>query len=134
MKITSAGEPVSPVDALWRKPYEVLVIGCFPGFPLDSGGSLRSFSSALDDDDPALNNVNKDGIKRRVLAAVPDVHSRKPNLRELFERVFFVDCQYSAMEVFARYLTAGWWACGDEVVRFNEDVWWAAAAADLDDL
>lgn len=115
LKITTEGEPVSPVDALWRKPYEVLVIGrAVSG--VGSSVSGDGCGSALQDDDTA--------IKRRVIAAVPDVHSRKPNLRELFERVFFAGCEYVAMEVFARHLTAGWWACGDEVVRFNEDVWW----------
>ena len=64
-------------------------------------------------------------ITRRVIAAVPDVHSRKPGLRELFERMFFsTSTGYSALEVFARNLTAGWWACGNEVLKFTEEGWW----------
>src|SRR5690606_27056800 len=27
VKITASGEPVTPLDGLWRKPYEILIIG-----------------------------------------------------------------------------------------------------------
>ena len=118
VKTTTKGEPVTALDGVWRKPYEILVIGMKP---------------------VASDNVNADNITRRVIAAVPDIHSRKPNLRELFERRFFTstssmedrstngDIPYSALEVFARNLTAGWWACGDEVLKFNSEEWWAEA-------
>ena len=107
------------MDGIWRKPYEILVIGRKPANMADA---------------PV------DGITRRVIAAVPDVHSRKPNLRELFERLFFASpspspsggstgMPYSALEVFARNLTAGWWACGDEVLRFNANDWWIQPGA-----
>lgn len=97
IKTTTNGEPITPVDGLWRKPYEILVIG--------------------------KRDANVGGVTRRVIAAVPDVHSRKPNLRELFEKMFSVGSSYSALEVFARNLTAGWWACGDEVLKFNAKDW-----------
>jgi hypothetical protein len=50
-------------------------------------------------------------------------------LREVLETVFLGPSDdhrdgYSALEVFARNLTAGWWACGDEVLKFNQDTWW----------
>lgn len=123
IKTTVKGEPVTPVDGLWRKPYEILIIGkrCHgPGERQQTG-------------------TTSDGKTRRVIAAVPDVHSRKPNLREIFERVFFSSpspspkggtssgyqhVEYSAVEVFARNLTAGWWACGNEVLKFNWEGWW----------
>ncbi|KAL2814068.1 MT-A70 family [Aspergillus cavernicola] len=126
VKTTIDGEPVTPISGLWRKPYEVLVIG-------KKQQQQHAVFSASDSDS---------GILRRVIAAVPDVHSRKPNLREVFERVFFVDdgpgsdsslgmlgssacgIRYSALEVFARNLTAGWWACGNEVLKFNSEEWW----------
>ncbi|PYH47781.1 MT-A70 family [Aspergillus saccharolyticus JOP 1030-1] len=108
VKTTTEGEPITPVEALWRKPYEILVIG-------------RRVDSAPD------NNV----ITRRVIAAVPDIHSRKPNLREVFEQVFLLGgppdeagMRYTALEVFARNLTAGWWAVGDEALKFNSEEWW----------
>ncbi|KAI9045059.1 MT-A70 family [Aspergillus affinis] len=102
IKVTTSGEPVTPVDGVWRKPYEILIIGENMG-----------------------ENQRRDPV-RRVIAAVPDVHSRKPNLKEIFERLFF-SCPghtYAALEVFARNLTAGWWVCGDEVLKFNAQEWW----------
>ena len=102
IKTTTNGESITPVDGLWRKPYEVLIIG------------------------KRLHSMGEGNVTRRVIAAVPDVHSRKPGLRELFEKVFLSNSTagYSALEVFARNLTAGWWACGDEVLKFNEEEWW----------
>ncbi|KAL3476246.1 MT-A70-domain-containing protein [Aspergillus californicus] len=111
VKTTTDGHPVTPIEGLWRKPYEVLVIG----------------------KKQPLAEVSAEGVQTRVIVAVPDVHSRKPNLREVFERIFFsgsstaqgqCGVQYSALEVFARNLTAGWWACGNEVLKFNSEEWW----------
>lgn len=110
IKTTTKGQPVTTLRGLWRQPFEVLVLG-------------------------KLGKQN-DTIRRRIIAAVPDIHSRKPNLKELVEQIFFpsgdaTDGQsgvraYEALEVFARNLTAGWWACGDEVLRFNWDGWWTS--------
>ncbi|PYH84874.1 MT-A70-domain-containing protein, partial [Aspergillus uvarum CBS 121591] len=126
VKTTTEGEPITPVGALWRKPYEILVIG-------RKRAEIGPPASASRDDDghPAA-KAGEDGITRRVIAAVPDVHSRKPNLREVFEQVFFYDesprdnaeMRYTALEVFARNLTAGWWAVGDEALKFNAEQWW----------
>ncbi|GKZ17296.1 methyltransferase-like protein 4 [Aspergillus brasiliensis] len=109
LKITTDGRPITELGGLWRKPYEVLVIG----------GRVQSQVHGKGD------------VVRRVVAAVPDVHSRKPNLKGLFERMFFSSgvagvsvLPYSALEVFARNLTAGWWACGDDVLKFNSEEWW----------
>lgn len=114
IKTTENGELVSPLDGLWRKPYEVL----FLGRPKKN-----------------IEKAHKEPIKR-VIAAVPDEHSRKPNLKEILELLFFRDQgnearytpmnikQYTALEVFARNLTAGWCACGNDVLKFNADQWW----------
>ncbi|KAJ5102757.1 hypothetical protein N7532_003286, partial [Penicillium argentinense] len=101
VKVTADGRPVYPLDGIVKKPYEILMVG------------RRS-------------SRNKVDVTRRVIVAVPDVHSRKPNLRELFEKVFFAGggCGYSALEMFARNLTAGWWACGDQAIKFNMEDWW----------
>lgn len=118
IKTTMQGEPVTPLEGLWRKPYEILVIG--KRGENGSGGNPTG--------DPS-------SPRRRLIAGVPDVHSRKPNLKELFESVFFDSSssssarglrriRYSALEVFARNLTAGWCACGDEVLKFNHEEWW----------
>ncbi|GAB1195245.1 hypothetical protein APSETT444_004500 [Aspergillus pseudonomiae] len=119
IKTTTKGDPITPLDGLWRKPYEVLIIG------------MRRHLQQQ------ANSPGKRGdgvITRRFIAGVPDVHSRKPNLKEVFEKVFFADASpspmsedrtaYSALEVFARNLTAGWWACGDEALKFNSKEWW----------
>ncbi|KAL4754462.1 hypothetical protein BDW72DRAFT_166223 [Aspergillus terricola var. indicus] len=127
IKTTVQGEPVTPIEGLWRKPYEVLVIG------KKEPETATNF----------IESTDAKGVLRRVIAAVPDVHSRKPNLKAIFERVFFTGSSesadigpdtgtgvseqilsYTALEVFARNLTAGWWACGNEVLKFNSESWW----------
>lgn len=117
IKTTENGELVSPLDGMWRKPYEVL----FWGRPKK---------------DTEKSHEKQDPIKR-IIAAMPDEHSRKPNLKELLELLFFQEEQgnkahvtatyikrYTALEVFARNLTAGWHACGNDVLKFNADRWW----------
>ncbi|KAE8447163.1 hypothetical protein EG329_010994 [Mollisiaceae sp. DMI_Dod_QoI] len=98
LKTTVKGEPVCALDSVWRKPYEILLIG--------KRGAPQS----------------KD-IKRRVLIGVPDLHSRKPNLKGLFEHMIQKE-EYEALEIFARNMTAGWWAWGNEVLKFQMDSYW----------
>jgi N6-adenosine-specific RNA methylase IME4 len=104
LKITSGGEPICPLNSKWRKPYEVLLIG--------------------------RRIVNEDmtegpEVKRRVLIAVPDLHSRKPNIGSLIEQVTGrVEGTYEALEIFARNLTAGWWGWGDEALKFQMSKNW----------
>lgn len=117
IKTTVSGQPVSAIDGLWRKPYEILVIG----------RDRRGWNSGRPEDaDSTTAAAAAADIIRRVIAGVPDIHSRKPNLKELFERLFFAErrSRYDALEVFARNLTAGWCACGDEVLKFNFEEWW----------
>ena len=101
LKITAAGLPVTQIDGLWRKPYEVLLIG-------------RKHSKGA----PWSNS----DVQRRVIVAVPDLHSRKPHLKSLIES--FLPVAYRALEVFARNLTAEWCSWGDEVLRYNWDNHW----------
>ncbi|CRG90589.1 hypothetical protein PISL3812_07633 [Talaromyces islandicus] len=107
LKVTENGEPVLPLDGLWRKPYEVLLIG------------TPKTETGLKGSKPL----------KRLLVAVSDIHSRKPNLKELFENLFFSTHDtiqtYTALEVFARTLTSGWYSCGNDVLRFNGDQWWS---------
>ncbi|OAX83714.1 hypothetical protein ACJ72_01914 [Emergomyces africanus] len=126
VKTTVDGQPASPPDGLWRRPYEVLIL------------AHKDKHVTQDSKGEAANGPCE--IKRRVIVAVPDIHSRKPNVKELVENIFFSPPTeavsgaqrggenppraYSALEVFARNLTAGWWACGDEVIRFNWKGWW----------
>ena len=100
IKTTIKGEPVSQLDGVWRRPYEALLL----------------FRNALPTGIP----------KRRVIAAVPDLHSRKPNLKTILEELLPSD--YSALELFARSLTAGWWSWGDEVLKFQHESQWETHA------
>ncbi|KAJ5635629.1 uncharacterized protein N7484_008942 [Penicillium longicatenatum] len=127
IKITADGQAVCPLDGLWRKPYEILVIGRKD--PISAVSDLGYATSQGKTDTINLLDVDPSTITRRVIAAVPDLHSRKPNLKPIFERVLFgvsdsTRKSYSALEVFARSLTSEWWACGNEVVKFNaRDNW-----------
>ncbi|KAI5362907.1 putative DNA methylase, N-6 adenine-specific, S-adenosyl-L-methionine-dependent methyltransferase [Septoria linicola] len=108
LKTTAKGEPVTPLEGTWngRKPYEVLLIG-------------RKRPAHI---------LPKEGIKRRVLIGVPDLHSRKPCLKEMIEDLIGHDGK--TLEVFARYLVSGWWSWGDECVKFNWNGFWRAESAD----
>ncbi|KAK1087551.1 hypothetical protein LTR33_000994 [Friedmanniomyces endolithicus] len=108
LKTTGQGEPVTPLDALWRKPYEVLLLG-----------RRRRIDRTHGSNDPA-----EVDIMRRVLMGVPDLHSRKPCLKELIEPLLPSSDDYRALEVFARYLVTGWWSWGDECIKFNSGYCW----------
>ncbi|KAF6233990.1 hypothetical protein HO173_007820 [Letharia columbiana] len=101
LKTTVGGLPITQIDGLWRKPYEVLLLG--------RKGSDEAQSPDSD-------------VRRRVVVAVPDLHSRKPHLKTLIEP--FIPASYRALEVFARNLTAEWWSWGDEVLKYNWDGHW----------
>lgn len=115
VKITKDGEPMCDINGSWRKPYEILLVG-----RKTPDGREKAGSSEVEEE--------KTGIKRRVIFAVPDIHSRKPNLKELFENVDFVPDlkDYEALEIFARNMTAGWWAWGNEVIEFQKKEYWVS--------
>ncbi|KAI9848040.1 MAG: hypothetical protein M1837_001142 [Sclerophora amabilis] len=113
IKTTASGQPITDLDSTWRKPYEILLLG-------------RRRSDFDDVQQSSPPNDDSQTKQRRVIAGVPDLHSRKPSLKELISP-FMPDPQdYRALEVFARNLTAGWWAWGNEVLKFNEDSFWRA--------
>ncbi|KAM0256278.1 hypothetical protein ACHAQJ_005043 [Trichoderma viride] len=98
LKVTSSGEPLFDIESTWRKPWETLLIAKRIGAKAPST------------------------LKPQVIVAVPDVHSRKPNLRRLFQDALGQD--YPALEVFARSLTSGWWSWGDQVLQFQTSEHW----------
>lgn len=98
LKVTITGEPIVDIHSTWRKPWERLLIA------RRRGSNIMPSS------------------RGRVLVSVPDLHSRKPNLRGLFEDVFTPG--FMGLEVFARNLTAGWWSWGDEVLKFQQSEHW----------
>lgn len=108
LKTTAHGEPVTQLSNLWRKPYEVLLLG------------RRR--------DPTTENRRETHpprkLKRRVIMAVPDLHSRKPCLKEMIEPLMSDSKNYRALEVFARHLVTGWWSWGDECIKFNWEGFW----------
>ncbi|KAF2747400.1 MT-A70-domain-containing protein [Sporormia fimetaria CBS 119925] len=108
VKTTAKGEPMFSIDSQYRKPYEILLLG-------------RAAPNAWTKMEHAVE------VKRRIVAAVPDLHSRKPCLKELVEE--FLPEGYAALEVFARYLVAGWTCWGNEVLKFNWEEEWERGAA-----
>ncbi|KAF2264496.1 MT-A70-domain-containing protein [Lojkania enalia] len=105
IKTTTTGEPMYCMDKVWRKPYETLLLA------RAAPNSWTKMETA-----PI--------ITRKIIAAVPDIHSRKPCLKELIEP--YLPTDYSALEVFSRYLVKGWTSWGNEVIKFNWDHYWAA--------
>lgn len=104
LKVTPYGEPVTTLDGLWRKPYEVLLLFCRQAAAHGGQSYLPEYPE----------------VTRRVVIAVPDIHSRKPCLKELLKPPLVPE-EYTALEIFARNLTAGWWSWGNEVLKFNEE-------------
>ncbi|KIW11883.1 hypothetical protein PV08_09156 [Exophiala spinifera] len=96
IKVTAHGQPVTPLDGLWRRPYEVLLL----------------FRKRHSDVNP----------RRRIIAAVPDLHSRKPCMKALLQDL--LPPQPQVLELFARNLTAGWCSWGDEVLKFQHESHW----------
>ncbi|KAF2216820.1 hypothetical protein CERZMDRAFT_108740 [Cercospora zeae-maydis SCOH1-5] len=102
LKTTTRGEPVTPLEGTWngKRPYEVLLVA-------------RKRTS---------NTTETGEIKRRVVIAVPDLHSRKPCLKKMIETLIGTDGD--VLEIFARHLVAGWWSWGNECVKFNWEGYW----------
>jgi N6-adenosine-specific RNA methylase IME4 len=120
VKVTQAGEPVFDVESAYRKPWERLLVARRRG---GGGGGRGGGGESGMAQTPGTEPAQKTAVTPRVIAAVPDVHSRKPNLRALFADV--LPQGFTAMEVFARNLTAGWWCWGDDVLRFQGGEWWS---------
>ncbi|KAL6244175.1 hypothetical protein RBB50_009045 [Rhinocladiella similis] len=98
IKVTTQGLPVMPLNGLWRRPYEVLLL-----FRRREPGTKP---------------------QRRIIAAVPDLHSRKPCLKVLLEEL--LPPQPQVLELFARSLIAGWYSWGDEVLKFQRETHWTS--------
>ncbi|KAG9677912.1 MT-A70-domain-containing protein, partial [Aureobasidium melanogenum] len=113
IKTTTEGEPVSSMDALWRKPCEVLLVG-------------RKHDPRRSDQHVNLADTSK--VERRVIVGVADLHSRKPCLESLFRRFAISATSKSTkqriLECFARYLVSGWWSWGNQVLKFNHTDCW----------
>jgi len=110
VKTTKNGEPILPLDGIWRQPYEILFVAqASNGY--EHGGCW----------------THEPKIIRRAIVAVPDLHSRKPCLKLLLER--WLDYikkhgEYAALEIFARHLVAGWTSWGNECLKFQDVGCW----------
>jgi N6-adenosine-specific RNA methylase IME4 len=107
IKTTTRGEPMFDIDNVMRKPYEILLLG---------RAAPNSWTTM----------THASTIQRKVIAAVPDIHSRKPCLKELLEPYMPDSTEYSALEVFSRYLVSGWTSWGNEVLKYNWDQYWVS--------
>lgn len=116
VKTTEQGEPVCELDGVWRKPWEVLLVA--QRKPIDDGDSVTP------------------SPRRRITFGVPDLHSRKPLFKGLFETLLFGrDCASGdrgsaampdlVLELFARYMVTDWFSWGDEALKYQ---WFGAWA------
>ncbi|KAI9836638.1 MAG: hypothetical protein M1819_001272 [Sarea resinae] len=88
-KVTAGGAPITDLDGLWRKPYEVLLIGRRVKAVVAGGEDDDDDEDEEEDEDhderdtktPKQDAKVPVQVKRRILVAVPDFHSRKPCLR-----------------------------------------------------
>lgn len=110
VKTTVNGEPVTAIDGIWRKPYEMLLLG-----------RRRSRDERIEEAEEVR---QRDGVVKRVIVGVPDLHSRKPCLKELIAPMMEDRGTYRGLETFARHLTEGWCAWGDEILKFNWEGHW----------
>ena len=111
LKTTVHGEPITELNGILRRPYETLLVG-------------KSVDAAVEN---PQGQDSTNTVKKRVIVGVPDLHSRKPCLKTLFEPMMQDGSNYRALEIFARHLTAGWWSWGDEVLKYNWNSHWTGA-------
>lgn len=141
LKVAANGEPMSPIDGTWRKPYEIMLVGRkIPREEIDTDLCEVGPKTELDEADEKKGGeeIGKSGeqpsvqpttVKRRVIIAVPDMHSRKPNLMALFAPLLpSSPVPPHCLEIFARNLTANSWAWGDEVLKFQQLEHWTECA------
>ncbi|KAA8893773.1 MT-A70-domain-containing protein [Sphaerosporella brunnea] len=105
VKVTGTGDPVVPLTGGvgGRKAWEALVFAR-RGDSVEVRGEKR--------------------FEDRILVSVPDLHSRKPGVKELVEE--YLPVGYKGAEVFGRGLTEGWVTFGDECLKWNWEGWWVS--------
>ena len=124
VKTTVHGEPVTAVEGLWRKPYEVLLVGRRRATDEEDGTHNPDGNTMVEPDHDSVAEEQPQPVLRRLVVAVPDLHSRKPCLRALLEPLLPRHAESRAVEIFARCLSRGWSAWGEEVLRFSWEGSW----------
>ncbi|KAH8155449.1 uncharacterized protein LAJ45_00459 [Morchella importuna] len=108
VKVTAEGEPVVALEAAMRKP----------------GRAGKRVKLGVEEA-----GVGVGRVPGRTVVAVPDLHSRKPGVKELVEP--YLPENYRACEIFGRNLTEGWFTWGDEAIKFNWDGHWKPEAENI---
>ncbi|KAL8749646.1 MAG: hypothetical protein Q9199_007558 [Rusavskia elegans] len=103
LKTTVHGEPICDLDGSMRRPYESVLVG-------------RTLDMTFDRFD---DSASPKATTKRLITGVPDLHSRKPCLKEIIEPMMWDSSSYRALEIFARNLTAGWCSWGNEVLKYQ---------------
>lgn len=130
VKVTKDGETVTDLNDVWRRPWEVLLVGRKdPHNPTENVEGIGNETRGGIVNRDYIRIGDGKGIERRIMIGVPDLHSRKPNLKALFEELMGLEEGYEGLEVFARNLTAGWWSWGDEVLKFQGSEYWEAQSS-----
>ncbi|KAG4302823.1 hypothetical protein PCK1_000983 [Pneumocystis canis] len=94
--VTDMGEPIFNIQSFNRKPFEELLFAQFSNEP------------------------EKIQISKRIIAAVPDLHSRKPCLKNLLNSLIN---NYKGCEFFSRNLIPGWFSIGNQTLKAQWDKW-----------
>ncbi|QSL65652.1 hypothetical protein MERGE_002965 [Pneumocystis wakefieldiae] len=96
LKVTDTGEPIFDVQSFNRKPFEEILFAQFTDEP------------------------KKIEVSKRIIAAVPDLHSRKPCLKNLLNSLIH---DYKGCEFFSRNLIPGWFSIGNQTLKAQWDKW-----------
>lgn len=126
LKVTAKGNPISDVNSLWRKPYEVFLLARSTQHQQYQQSACSVAATTAVSKPVVTDGHSRNHVKRRVIVAVPDLHSRKPCLKTLVEPLMPDPSKYTALEVFARHLVSGWWSWGNEVLKWNSEGSWGS--------
>ncbi|KAG5513856.1 hypothetical protein PMAC_000478 [Pneumocystis sp. 'macacae'] len=96
LKVTDIGEPIFNIHSFNRKPFEEIIFAQF------------------------IKEPEKIQFKKRIIAAVPDLHSRKPCIKNLLNSLIH---DYKGCEIFSRNLIPGWFSIGNQTLKAQWDKW-----------
>ncbi|KAF8472141.1 MT-A70-domain-containing protein [Kalaharituber pfeilii] len=121
LKVTPSGEPIFDLESVMRKPYEVLLFGRKPSKSAAAEHKWRRGNSGTRLPSPNLDTHSGDikvrPIPKKVIIAVPDLHSRKPCIKDLIRPL--MPTNFTACEIFGRHLVEEWFTWGEEGIKFN---------------
>ncbi|CCJ28837.1 unnamed protein product, partial [Pneumocystis jirovecii] len=95
-EVTDIGEPIFNIHSFNRKPFEEIIFAQF------------------------IIEPEKIQFPKRIIAAVPDLHSRKPCIKNLLNSLIQ---DYKGCEIFSRNLIPGWFSIGNQTLKAQWDKW-----------